>query len=178
LPLLLIPEPVAPPRVPCLHWRILRALALLLIGSGIGAALVYAASESGHQPKTEAKYYTVLPFAVPAVPPQEILYVDKWRIVAIDPSSLAESVKAEQAAKVEPPRAVEMLAPAMPIAPPPQIIIVERGSTKHPKIKHRVAEMHPPPLPRLGVPVVEEPKKSEDDGDVAEQIRRWLSGAN
>lgn len=88
LPLLLIPEPVAPPRVPCLHWRILRALALLLIGSGIGAALVYAASESGHQPKTEAKYYTVLPFAVPAVPPQEILYVDKWRIVAIDPSSL------------------------------------------------------------------------------------------
>lgn len=178
-----VPDPLPPHRVLGLRWRILRGLALLLVGSGIGAALVYPASND--RGTTEAKYYTVFPPAMPAVPPPEILYVDKWRMVAIDPFSLAEAAKSEQPAKVEPPqaatKAVEMFAPAMPIAPPPEIILVERGSTR----QRPVAGMHPPPPARLtppparlSVPATAEPKKPEDAGDVLEQINRWFAGAN
>lgn len=176
-----LPEPW-PSRVPPRRRRMLHGLALLLVGSSLGAAVVYLILETNSRLVTAAKYYAALPPAVPAAPPPEILYVDKWQIVAIDPFSLAEAAKIEPPAQVEPPKAeakaLGMFAPAMPIAPPPKIIMIERRSTKRPEMERPVAEMRPPPPARPAVPVTAEPKKFDDVGDVLEQINSWLSGAS
>jgi hypothetical protein len=141
------------------RWRPLRAAALLLAGSVIGAAAalathapeISAPRDEISAPHSENTYLTVLPPFAPAPPPPQIVYVDKWQIVVPEPLLLQR---------------YETLAPAMPIAPPPEIVIVERAG-KAPAV--------PGARPRLRETSAAHPETKPEQRDMATEIERWLS---
>ncbi len=181
-----MPETAPPPRVRRLPGRIMRGFALLLAGAGIGAASLYLTSDGNgrpatdDRPMTETKFYTMLPPAVPAVAPPEILYVDKWRIVAIDPLSLADAVKAEEPAMRAPPeaqpKAMGMFAPAVPLAPPPKVILLERFAKALPELKRPARETKQASLSATK-PTPSQPAAPAGQTDVLQEMKQWLSSS-
>ena len=141
------------------RWRPLRAAALLLAGSVIGAAAavathtpeISAPRDEISAPHSEHTYLTVLPPFAPAPPPPQIVYVDKWQIVVPEPLLLQH---------------YETLAPAMPIAPPPEIVIVERADK---------APTGPGARPPLRETKAAHPETKPQQQDMATEIERWLS---
>jgi len=158
-----MPEAVPTPHAPLRRrWRPLRAAALLLVGSAIGAAATLATSTNPIESKylSESKYLTVLPPAAPAAPPPQIIYVDKWRIVSPEPQLLQR---------------YQVFAPAIPIAPPPKIIIIERAGKTLPAAGAKPKA--PETSPRLPEMRSQAPETRHQHGDVEKEIERWLSGS-
>jgi hypothetical protein len=139
-----------------------RAAALLLLGGALGAAAALALSETTPEGDTIVvnKYLTVLPPAAPAAPPPQIVYVDRWQIVAPEPRLL---------------QAYEVLAPAMPAVPPPQIILVERPAT--PSARHS-AERKAPQTISTRPETRAAPAMQSQQPDVAKELEHWLSGSS
>jgi len=142
-----------------LPWR---AAALLLVGSALGAAAALTLLDPPPDSGTvvASKYLTVLPAAAPAAPPPQIVYVDKWRIVSPEPRLL---------------QPYEMLPPALPAAPPPQIVMIERATAPAPP--RRIAESkRSPAVPPRAETKARPPEAQPEQGDVAKELERWLSG--
>jgi hypothetical protein len=140
-----------------------RAAALLLIGSALGAAAALALSdaprENGYVVVT--KDLAVLPPAAPAAPPPQIIYVDKWQIVAPEPRLL---------------QPYEVLPPAMPVAPPPQIILVERAAPT--SARRNTERKAPQTISTRPETRVQAPETHPQVPDVAKELERWLSGSS
>lgn len=169
-----LPEP-EPPRVRRRRGRLVRGVALLLAGAAIGAAALHVAGgdpQADDRPAVAPRYYTTLPPAVPAAPPPEILYVDKWRIVAIDPPSLAGSAPATPATPKSGLKPLGMFAPAMPIAPPPRIVLLERVSQPLPGRKRAAPETKPA---SLSAPTPSQPVAPGGQTDIVQEMKQWLS---
>src|SRR6185437_12815325 len=142
-----------------LPWR---AAALLLVGSALGAAAALTLPDPPPDSGTvvASKYLTVLPAAAPAAPPPQIVYVDKWRIVSPEPRLL---------------QPYEMLPPALPAAPPPQIVMIERAAVPAPP--RRIAESkRSPATPPRAETKARPAEAPPEQGDVAKELERWLSG--
>jgi hypothetical protein len=104
----------------------------------------------------------VLPPALPAAPPPQIVYVDKWQIVSPEPRLL---------------QPYEVLPPAMPMAPPPQIVMIERAAA--PVSPRHVAESkRPPALPVRAEARAHAPEPQPEQHDVAKELEQWLSGGS
>jgi hypothetical protein len=146
------------------HRRPWRAAALLLLGAVLGAIGTLALSGTPPEGGTVvvSKYLAVLPPAAPAAPPPQIVYVDKWQIVAPEPRLL---------------QPYEVLAPAMPAVPPPQIVMIERATAPVPP-RRVVESKRPPTLPARSEQNARAPQPQPEQRDVAKELERWLSGTS
>lgn len=161
---------LAAPMVPAQRRRRLpwRAAVLLLIGAalGTGAALALSAPQANTS-VVVSQYLASLPPAVPAAPPPQIVYVDKWQIVSPEPRRLAPYAT---------------FAPAMPVEPPSQIIIVDRPAAPSPPRRGAKATHTVAPRPAAQAQVqASDPHPAQSDTppsqqDVAKELERWFAG--